>query len=164
MSLGFELILFFFEKGGGLRRREKFFFLLIKKKVFPPPFQTSIFFIINEWWGNEDGGARLDFYQKWCKLVVSLSLGYLWKNRCFLPCYGNFSIDDVIIKQKRMFVDYQQLTSVKKAKKMVARPGIEPGTQGFSVLCSTDWATPPLWLLAFFSKLYNICRFLWKCK
>ena len=30
------------------------------------------------------------------------------------------------------------------AKKMVAGPGIEPGTQGFSVLCSTDWAIPPL--------------------
>ena len=25
-----------------------------------------------------------------------------------------------------------------QGKKMVARPGIEPGTQGFSVLCSTD--------------------------
>ena len=26
---------------------------------------------------------------------------------------------------------------------MVVPPGIEPGTQGFSVLCSTDWATEP---------------------
>ena len=26
---------------------------------------------------------------------------------------------------------------------MVAGPGIEPGTQGFSVLCSTNWATQP---------------------
>ena len=26
---------------------------------------------------------------------------------------------------------------------MVARAGIEPATQGFSVLCSTDWATEP---------------------
>ena len=27
---------------------------------------------------------------------------------------------------------------------MVAQDGIEPPTQGFSVLCSTDWATEPL--------------------
>ena len=32
----------------------------------------------------------------------------------------------------------------KKAKKMVAGPGIEPGTRGFSVPCSTYWAIPPL--------------------
>ena len=32
----------------------------------------------------------------------------------------------------------------KKAKKMVARTRIELVTQGFSVLCSTYWATPPL--------------------
>ena len=25
----------------------------------------------------------------------------------------------------------------------MARPGIEPGTRGFSVLCSTDWAIEP---------------------
>ena len=31
---------------------------------------------------------------------------------------------------------------------MVARAGIEPATQGFSVLCSTDWATEPLFLMA----------------
>ena len=29
-------------------------------------------------------------------------------------------------------------------KKMVARTGIEPVTHGFSVRCSTNWATPPL--------------------
>ena len=30
-------------------------------------------------------------------------------------------------------------------KKMVARTRIELVTRGFSVLCSTNWATPPLW-------------------
>ena len=30
---------------------------------------------------------------------------------------------------------------------MVAWDGIEPPTQGFSVLCSTDWATKPNWCL-----------------
>ena len=34
--------------------------------------------------------------------------------------------------------------ALEKGKKMVAGPGIEPGTQGFSVPCSTDWAIPPL--------------------
>ncbi len=29
--------------------------------------------------------------------------------------------------------------------KMVPRGGIEPPTQGFSVLCSTDWATEATW-------------------
>ena len=30
----------------------------------------------------------------------------------------------------------------------VVPPGIEPGTQGFSVLCSTNWAMAPLFLLS----------------
>ena len=32
--------------------------------------------------------------------------------------------------------------------RVVPRAGIEPATQGFSVLCSTDWATEPLFLMA----------------
>ena len=30
---------------------------------------------------------------------------------------------------------------------LVVPPGIEPGTQGFSVLCSTNWAMAPLFLV-----------------
>ena len=30
-------------------------------------------------------------------------------------------------------------------KKLVPGPGIEPGTHGFSVRCSTDWAIPAKW-------------------
>ena len=32
---------------------------------------------------------------------------------------------------------------VKRLFLLVAKGGIEPPTQGFSVLCSTDWATWP---------------------
>ena len=35
-----------------------------------------------------------------------------------------------------------------KRQKMVARTGIEPVTHGFSVRCSTNWATPPLGITA----------------
>ena len=34
----------------------------------------------------------------------------------------------------------------------VVPPGIEPGTQGFSVLCSTNWAMAPTCVLTFFLK------------
>ena len=36
-------------------------------------------------------------------------------------------------------------STVESFPQMVARPGIEPGTRGFSVLCSTDWAIWPSW-------------------
>ena len=45
---------------------------------------------------------------------------------------------------------------------MVARPGLEPGTQGFSILCSTNWAIQPnnhplqnLWKFNEFYILFN---------
>ena len=38
-------------------------------------------------------------------------------------------------------------------KKMVAAPGIEPGTHGFSVHCSTDWAKLPH---SFISGFYHL--------
>ena len=37
----------------------------------------------------------------------------------------------------------QQCELAEALNLMVARPGIEPGTQGFSIPCSTDWAIEP---------------------
>ena len=47
-------------------------------------------------------------------------------------------------------------TKLHPQKKMVAQDGIEPPTQGFSVLCSTDWATEPrIWFLLSYLLILN---------
>ena len=39
----------------------------------------------------------------------------------------------------------KKINSLELTNQMVAPAGIEPATQGFSVLCSTDWAMEPSW-------------------
>ena len=80
---------------------------------------------------------------------------FIWKGgimkhtlRCMKQSYGLWSGACRTMKRKP-FQASCFFAFEKKAKKMVAGPGIEPGTQGFSVLCSTDWAIPPHFFMSF---------------
>ena len=57
-------------------------------------------------------------------------------------CWSNVAKFDVQDKRKNANnLDFKSLAFLS-----VVPPGIEPGTQGFSVLCSTNWAMAPLFL------------------
>ncbi len=59
--------------------------------------------------------------------------------RCFLFC--GINVEKRTEKSFLVLIDLTPLNrelGISGLIYMVARPGIEPGTQGFSVLCSTD--------------------------
>ena len=53
----------------------------------------------------------------------------------------------VIFEIKKITISFLEIVRILWYKKMVAQGGIEPPTPGFSVLCSTYWATEPHFLL-----------------
>ena len=117
---------------------KKFWIIKIISTFAPSKNESSLTFGTDLWCN----GSTADFGSvSWGSnphRSTSSTSASLWN--FFLPIF--FSIGLCIYTKKPKLFCFGFLS--------VVPPGIEPGTQGFSVLCSTDWAMVPfltLWLL-----------------